>query len=61
MLIYLDQNKWIALARMVYGKDKSHLSKSIVENTLKAVEDGRITILLSVYTRRFRKRYTKNY
>jgi len=47
MLIYLDQNKWIALARMVYGKDKSQLSKTIVENTLKAVEDGRIIIVLS--------------
>ncbi len=47
MLIYLDQNKWIALARMVYGKDKSLLSVTIAENTLKAVEDGRIKIPLS--------------
>lgn len=47
MLIYLDQNKWIALARMVYGKDKSQLSKTIVTHTLKAVEDGRIIIVLS--------------
>jgi len=47
MLIYLDQNKWIALARMVYGKDKSQLSKTIVDHTLKAVEDGRIIIVLS--------------
>jgi len=47
MLIYLDQNKWIALARIVNGKDKSRLSKTIAEHTLEAVEDGRVIIVLS--------------
>jgi len=47
MIVYLDQNKWIALARMVNGKDDSSLSKNIVEHTLEAVESGRIIIVLS--------------
>lgn len=36
MIIYLDQNKWIELARIVWGKDNSNESK-IFLNELKAV------------------------
>jgi hypothetical protein len=39
MIIYLDQNKWIELARIVHGKDGSTRAKRIV-HALEAVTNG---------------------
>lgn len=47
MIVYLDQNKWIELARMVHGKDDSPISKKIPLHAIKAVEEGRIVFVLS--------------
>jgi hypothetical protein len=40
MIIYLDQNKWIELAKMVHGKDKSARAKRVLRD-FEAASDGR--------------------
>lgn len=47
MIVYLDQNKWIELARMVHGKDNSPMAKKIPLYALEAVKKGRIVFVLS--------------
>jgi hypothetical protein len=44
MIVYLDQNKWIELARMVHGKDKSVRAKRVLGDFVVAV-DGRLAVL----------------
>jgi hypothetical protein len=41
MIIYLDQNKWIELAKMVHGKDKSAWAKQVLRD-YEAASDGRL-------------------
>lgn len=47
MIIYLDQNKWIELSKMIHGKDNSERAKRIVR-TMEAVSvEGLATLPLS--------------
>lgn len=47
LLIYLDQNKWIELARIVYGKDAKLESKVVLERIRAAIASGRWVLPLS--------------
>lgn len=47
LLIYLDQNKWIELARIVYGKDAKPGSKVVLERIRAAISSGRWVLPLS--------------
>jgi hypothetical protein len=47
MIVYLDQNKWIELAKMVNGKDNSIRAKNVVRDLEAAVESGHVVIPLS--------------
>ena len=47
MIVYLDQNKWIELARMVHGKDQSSRAKRVAHDFATAVDGGHIDVPLS--------------
>src|SRR5690349_1948734 len=47
MIIYLDQNKWIELSRMVHGKDDSLRAKRIVRAFDAVANDGHVSLPLS--------------
>ncbi len=47
-IVYLDQNKWIALARLWHGKKDSSVEGSTLTALLEAVEDGSAVFPLSV-------------
>lgn len=47
MLVYLDQNKWIELARIVHGKETSPRANSILATLSSAVDSGSLTVPLS--------------
>jgi len=42
LIIYLDQNKWIELARIIHGKEKSEQSVSVLNEVLLSLEHGYI-------------------
>src|SRR6266850_1141034 len=46
MVVYLDQNKWIELARMIHGKDQSKTAE-IVVSLKAALEVGALALPLS--------------
>lgn len=47
MIVYLDQNKWIELARIIYGKDQSKAAKEILVSLRAAQEVGALELPLS--------------
>ncbi len=47
MLVYLDQNKWIELARAYYGKDKSQESQKVLSIIKRALAEEKIILPLS--------------
>jgi hypothetical protein len=47
LIIYLDQNKWIDLARIYHGKDSREQSKRIFDKLLNLVESNKICFPLS--------------
>lgn len=47
MIIYLDQNKWIELSKMIHGKDTSQRAKTIVRALDAVCKTGLSTIPLS--------------
>ena len=47
MIIYLDQNKWIELSKMVHGKDDSQRAKRIVRAMESVCTAGHVTLPLS--------------
>jgi hypothetical protein len=47
MVVYLDQNKWIELARMLHGKDASNRAKKILRDFDVATREGRVAVPLS--------------
>lgn len=49
MLIYLDQNKWIELARVVHGKDTSARGKRILRSLEAATESGSTIPLSAIH------------
>jgi hypothetical protein len=49
VIIYLDQNKWIELAKMAHGKDKSDRAKNVLSDFEAAIEDENISIPLSEF------------
>lgn len=49
MIIYLDQNKWIELAKMVHGKDNSTRAKRVLRDFESAIDGGQVAIPLSSF------------
>jgi len=49
MIVYLDQNKWIELAKMAHGKDKSIRAKRVLRNFEAASDGGHVDIPLSSF------------
>lgn len=49
MIVYLDQNKWIELARIFHGKDKSDNAKSILRDIEKSLACGYVYPLSSCH------------
>jgi len=49
MLIYLDQNKWIELAKVVHGKDTSVRGKRILRSLIAATESGSTIPLSAIH------------
>lgn len=47
MLVYLDQNKWIELSRIVYGKDKTSDGQATLAKVQKALTEQRVIFPLS--------------
>jgi hypothetical protein len=47
MIVYLDQNKWIELARMFHGKDTSARARQVLKDYESATVEGRATLPLS--------------
>ena len=47
MVIYLDQNKWIELARVFHGKDAGARATSLLGRFEEAVNEGRVTFPLA--------------
>lgn len=47
MLIYLDQNKWIEIAKVIHGKDKTARGARILSAFEEVLEAGRATFPLS--------------
>lgn len=47
MIIYLDQNKWIDLARICHGKDKNKNSIGLYKRLASAVEKNEVSLPLS--------------
>lgn len=49
MIVYLDQNKWIELAKMAYGKDKSARATQILRCFEEAADTGSVDFPLSSF------------
>lgn len=49
MIIYLDQNKWIELAKTFYGKDKSPRAGNIKKEFTAAINSGAILPLSAIH------------
>lgn len=49
MIVYLDQNKWIELARIVHGKEQSKHAKAILHALTAATESGCIFPLSAMH------------
>jgi hypothetical protein len=49
MLIYLDQNKWIELARMAHRKDRTPRASKVLQRFREALDTGYATIPLSSF------------
>jgi len=49
MIAYLDQNKWIELAKMAHGKDKSIRAKRVLRDFEAASDGGHVDIPLSSF------------
>lgn len=49
MLIYLDQNKWIEIAKMAHGKDKSSRAARVLHDFEAARDNGQATFPLSSF------------
>ena len=49
MITYLDQNKWIELARIVHGKDRTPRSQTILRHLKAATESGCILPLSHIH------------
>lgn len=49
MIVYLDQNKWIELAKMVHGKDKSARAARVLHSFEAAGDAGRVKFPLSSF------------
>lgn len=47
MVVYLDQNKWIELARMFHGRDTTTRAKNILREFEVATREGRVAVPLS--------------
>jgi hypothetical protein len=47
MIVYLDQNKWIELAKMVHGKDSSIRAKNILRDLEAAIDCSNVVMPLS--------------
>ncbi len=53
MIVYLDQNKWIELAKIFHGKDKSERAKSIRRDIEASIECGYVYPLSEVHYMEF--------
>lgn len=53
MIIYLDQNKWIELAKIFHGKDKSERAKSIHRDIKASLDCGYIYSLSEIHYMEF--------
>jgi hypothetical protein len=49
MIVYLDQNKWIELARMLHGRDTSSKASGVLRDLEAAKIEGRATFPLSSF------------
>jgi hypothetical protein len=49
MIVYLDQNKWIELARIVHGKDRSPRAREILRQIKAGIESGCILPLSHIH------------
>jgi hypothetical protein len=49
MITYLDQNKWIELARIVHGKDRTPRSQAILQHVRAVTESGCILPLSHIH------------
>jgi hypothetical protein len=49
MIVYLDQNKWIELARILHGKDTSSRARRVLRDFEAARVEGRATFPLSSF------------
>jgi len=49
MIVYLDQNKWIELAKMVHGKDNSTRAKNVVRDFEAAIDGDHVVVPLSAF------------
>lgn len=49
MLIYLDQNKWIELAKMANGKDRTPRTSKVLQSFCEALNSGYATFPLSSF------------
>lgn len=49
MIVYLDQNKWIELARMVNGKDTSPRATQVIKEFDAALDMGHVVFPLSAF------------
>ena len=47
MVVYLDQNKWIELARTFHGKDDTVRAKNVLRDFELATRESRVTVPLS--------------
>ena len=48
LLVYLDQNKWIDLAKIQYGSDKTDEGNRLLETIYGAVRDNKVLFPLSI-------------
>ncbi|HHE0501892.1 TPA: hypothetical protein ACN36P_001805 [Vibrio parahaemolyticus] len=53
MIVYLDQNKWIQLAQIVHGKDKSPESMRVLDEIKASIECGYIYPLSAIHYQEF--------
>lgn len=49
MLVYLDQNKWIEIAKMFHGKDKSERAARVLHSFETPCASGHTTVPLSSF------------
>lgn len=49
MIVYLDQNKWTELARMVNGKDTSPRTTQVIKEFDAALDTGHVVFPLSAF------------